>query len=102
VLLATMCCVKSTVSPVDLSARVDRVKVTQAGMIYVNGKTTSIDDLRKEFAQLKAENGSVWYYRENPQGEPPEQAMNVMQAVVDNKLPIRMCKSEAELNATNK
>lgn len=89
-------------TPNSTSGHISRVKVTQTGVIYLNGKTTSIEDLKKEFALLKSQNGSVWYFRENPQGEPTEQAMAVIKAVVDNKLPIKMCPSEQELNAAEK
>ena len=77
---------------------VDRVKVTQLGIIYLNGKETSLEELKKDFVELKAKNGRVWYYRDNPQGEPAQQAMKVIQAIVDAKLPIRLCKTEEEFN----
>ena len=83
------------------SATVARVKVAQDGAIYLNGAPASLEDLKKNFEQLKANKGRVRYYRENPQGEPPAQAQDVMKAVVDAGLPIKLCTSEADLNGTD-
>ena len=90
---------KST--PADEGNRVspvEKVKVTQAGNIFLNGKAISLEDLKNNFVELKAKNGRVWYYRDNPQGEPAEQAMKVIQAIVDAKLPVRLCTTEEEFN----
>jgi biopolymer transport protein ExbD len=96
-LVVTAGCARKTVDGHQSSA-IDRVKVTQTGIVYLNGKQVSLEELKKDFVELKAKNGSVWYYRDNPQGEPREQAMDVIKAVVEAKLPVRMCVTEAELN----
>ena len=84
------------------SDTVARVKVAQDGTIYLNGARASLEEVQKNFEQLKANKGRVRYYREgNPQGEPPAQAMSVMKAVVDAGLPIKLCTSEADLNGTD-
>ncbi len=75
-------------------AEIAKVKVDQAGTIYLNGKTVGLEELKEEFARLKQANGAVWYYRENPQGEPPAEAMEVIQAIVDAKLPVKMHEKE--------
>ncbi|HSK70132.1 MAG TPA: biopolymer transporter ExbD [Pyrinomonadaceae bacterium] len=69
---------------------VARVKVTQTGKIYLNEKPVSLMELKKAFAQLKRENGVVWYYRENPQSEPSSEATSVIQAIIDAKLPVQL------------
>src|SRR5688572_3489865 len=92
-------CARTTTFP-D-SATVARVKVAQDGTIHLNGARASLEDLKKNFEQLKANKGRVRYYRENPQGEAPTQAMDVMKAVVDAGLPIKLCTSEADLNGTD-
>ncbi len=79
-------------------ARTVRVKVTQTGVIYLDDKVVALDELKQEFARLKADNGAVLYYRENPQGKMSEQATNVMNAVIAAKLPIKLCETEVELN----
>jgi hypothetical protein len=72
------------------AAEIAKVKVTQTGVIYLNGKKASMEELRQEFARLKQVNGVVWYYRENPQEEPPPQAMAVVEAIVEAQLPVRL------------
>ena len=73
-----------------------KVKVNQAGTIYLNGKVVTIESLKQEFARLKQGNGAVWYYRENPRGEPPPQAMAVIQAIIDANLPVRLMERDFE------
>jgi hypothetical protein len=75
---------------------VSKVKVDRSGTIYLNKKVVTIDELRQECARLKQVNGVVWYYRENPHGEPPPQAMAVIQAIVDANLPIRLMERDFE------
>ena len=50
------------------------MKVSRAGVIYLNGKQATMEQLKTEFARLKNANGAVWYYRENPTGQPPLQS----------------------------
>jgi hypothetical protein len=71
-------------------AEIAKVKVDQAGTIYLTGKTVTMEELKQEFARLKQANGAVWYYRENPQGEPPAQATAVIKAIIEAKLPVRL------------
>lgn len=70
------------------------VNVTQGGTIYLDGKMVTLDVLKRKFASLKQANGTVWYYRENPQEEPPSQAMAVVEAVVEVHLPIKLAKKD--------
>lgn len=77
-------------------AEISKVKVDRSGAIYLNGRIVTIEALKEEFARLKSGNGAVWYYRENPQGEPPPQAMTVIQAIVDAQLPVRMMERDFE------
>jgi hypothetical protein len=78
------------------SAHVAKVKVTRAGTIYLDGKTVSLAELKQEFVRLKRVQGVVWYYRENPQGEPPPQAMAVIEAIVETKLPVKLVERDFE------
>ncbi|MGH7370762.1 MAG: hypothetical protein ACREJK_02820 [Candidatus Methylomirabilales bacterium] len=73
-----------------------KVKVNRTGTIYLNGKVVTIEALQQEFARLKQGNGAVWYYRENPQGEPSPQAMAVIQAIIDASLPVRLMERDFE------
>ena len=69
---------------------VAKVKVDGRGQIFLNEKLLSLDELRKAFSDLKKVDGTVWYYRENPDVEPSPEAMSVIQAVIDAQLPIRL------------
>jgi biopolymer transport protein ExbD len=82
------------------SATVTRIKVAQDGTIFLNGSKASLEDVKKNLEQLKANKGRVRYFRENPQGEAPPQAMTVMKAIADTGLPIKLCTSEEDLNGT--
>jgi hypothetical protein len=75
-------------------AVIARVKVTRTGQLFLNGQPTSLEELVRVFARLKHENGGVWYYREDPAGEPPAEAMAVIQAVADARLPIKLCETD--------
>jgi hypothetical protein len=73
-----------------------KVKVNRTGTVYLNGKVVTIEALKQEFARLKHTNGAVWYYRENSQGEPPPQAMAVIQAIIDAQLPVKLMERDFE------
>lgn len=75
-------------------AEIAKVKVDRAGTIYLNGKTVTIEELKQEFARLKHSNGAVWYYRENPRREPSVQAMEVIKAIVDAQLPVKLLEKD--------
>lgn len=70
--------------------RILKVAVFADGRITVDGSATTLEALRDSLKRLASDKGEVWYYREAGQSEPPPQAMAVMQAVVDNQLPIRL------------
>lgn len=104
-LVASLACAGCTGKKVRLpdysdKATITRIKVASDGTIYMNGAPASLEELNKNFEQLKANNGSVRYYRESPEGDPPEQAMKVIQAVVDANLRIRLCATEEEMSGT--
>lgn len=83
-------------APVPASAEIARVKVGQGGTIYLNGRPVSLEELKREFDRLKQASGTVWYYRENPQGKPPPQALAVIQAIVEAKLPVKLFEKDFE------
>jgi hypothetical protein len=75
-------------------AVIARVKVRRSGEVLLDGRPTDLKELRRVFDRLKKEGGGVWYYREDPAGEPPAEAMVVIQAVIDAQLPIRLCEED--------
>jgi biopolymer transport protein ExbD len=78
-------------------SEIAKIKVDQAGTIYLNGNSVSIQELKHEFKRLKQVNGAVWYYRDNPQGEPHPKAVEVIKAVVDEKLPVRLMERDFDM-----
>lgn len=49
-----------------------------------------MDSVRASLQRLAGQNGIVWYYREAGQAEPPPEAAEVIKAVIENRLPIRL------------
>jgi hypothetical protein len=80
----------NTASQPSTSGEVAKVKVTQAGDIYLNGAKSNMDKIKAEFARLKKVNGMVWYYREAPEKPAPAAAESVMKAVIEARLPIKL------------
>jgi hypothetical protein len=59
----------------------------------LNDKSVSLDQLGKFLHEQKGVPGAnVLYYRENAEGEPHPNALLVMRAVADARLPIRLCR----------
>lgn len=74
----------------DKDAPVLKIAVYSDGRLTVDGAAASIPELREELTRLKNRHGVVWYYREVGQSQPPTIAMDVMKAVVEARLPIRL------------
>ena len=49
-----------------------------------------MESLRESLKKLSQQKGVVWYYREAGMSEPPPEAKQVIQAVIDARLPIRL------------
>ena len=67
-----------------------RIQVGKAGEIWVDGARTTLEALRPRLAELRARDGVVWYHRAAAGGEPPPEAMAVIQLVIEHRLPISM------------
>jgi hypothetical protein len=67
-----------------------KISVLQAGKVLADGLEISLADLDARLSQIKRQNGVVWYYRENGQGNPPQAAMDAIKLVVNHRLPISM------------
>ena len=66
------------------------ISVLQSGRILIDGTESSIDQIEQRLAQLKSDGGTVWYYREAGQQEPPPEATQIIKMVVENELPISL------------
>jgi hypothetical protein len=60
------------------------------GRITVDGCPTTIDSLRVSLETLAKQQGVVWYYREAGQTKAPPESSMIIQAVIENRLPIRL------------
>jgi len=67
-----------------------KVAVMADGRITVNGASVTMDSLRESLKKLSQQKGVVWYYREAGGTEGPPEARQVIQAVIDARLPIKL------------
>jgi len=66
-----------------------RIALMRDGRITVDGSPATLDSLRASLKTLADQKGTVWYYREASEGEPPAEAREIIKAVIENHLPIR-------------
>ena len=69
---------------------VSKVSVLSSGNLLLNGVPSDLAQIEAELLKQKASGGSVWYYRENAQAEPPLEAMSVIALVTKHGLPVSM------------
>ena len=71
-------------------SNVVKVYVELNGAITANGNPVSLVELDSSLSKLKANNGVVYYSRDNATQDAPEVAMKVMELVVKYSLPIKL------------
>lgn len=69
---------------------VARIWISAEGVIELNGKTVSLDGLRKYVTDLKKQQGVVYYGRDAFEKDPHENAMKVIKLVAENSRPIQL------------
>ena len=86
-------CSKQSAPPSAQSSDTPVLKVAlfADGRLTVDGEASTIQSLQESLRALSAKDGVVWYYREAGQQEPPPIAMEVINAVIEARLPIRLC-----------
>lgn len=67
-----------------------KVSVLLSDEVLVDGEKISILQLNERLADIKKQNGIVWYYREIGTQEPPPAATEVIKLVIKHQLPISM------------
>ena len=67
-----------------------KIAVMADGRIPVDGKPTTMDSLGVSIKRLAKQEGVVLYYRAAGQGEAPPEATEVIQAAIENQLPIKL------------
>jgi biopolymer transport protein ExbD len=69
-----------------------KVYVSKSGQVTLDGKIVTLDELDRGLAVLAQKHGVVLYSREAPQeNEPHPIFKNVLDIVIKNKLPVRLC-----------
>ncbi|MGY1426522.1 hypothetical protein [Lysobacter sp. A289] len=77
-------------SQAPVPGTVAKVSVLASGKLLLNGVPSDLAQIETELQRQKMNGGSVWYYRENGQSEPPPEAMSVMDLVTKHGLPVSM------------
>lgn len=84
-----------TASRESTSGEMVAVHVTSNGVITMNGRTVSRDELRQEFRRLASAGGKVLYSRDDPTRAPHPNAMKVMETVVETNVTLLMAEPVA-------
>ena len=66
------------------------ISVLKSGMILIDGDQSSISEVEQRLKQLKSEDGTVWYYREAGDQDPPPEATQVITLILDQQLPVTL------------
>jgi biopolymer transport protein ExbD len=82
--------IASTLQLMADSRRVLKIAITATGQISADGRRTTLEALVPMLRELAENKGEVWYYREAPEADPHPTAMKVLEAIVDQNLPIRL------------
>lgn len=77
--------------------RVLKLKVTQSGEIYLDGRQKSLDETFAELERLKRERGAVLYYREDgPQHQPHPNGLKVIHKIEELGVPVGLSEKDFE------
>ena len=75
---------------VSVGPDIIKVYVEQDGKITANGNVISLKELDSSFSKLKTSNGIVYYSRANPEGQPPQESMKVMDLIIKYHLQVKL------------
>ncbi len=67
-----------------------KVSVLRDGRVLVEGEESTLEEIEQRFKGLKSVDGVVWYYREGADEEPHPIASEVIQLVINERLPIAL------------
>lgn len=72
-----------------------KIYVTKSGEITLDGKPATLDEVKSALAGLVQKNGLVLYTRESPEEfEPHPNGIKVVEMVIENRLPVRLCRNQ--------
>ena len=66
------------------------ISVLSTGKVLLDGKDSTVAEVRRSLKNASAKSSTVWYYRESGKGEPPPQAIEVFKIIVESKLPVSL------------
>src|SRR5262245_49702398 len=90
-LVLALCASVIADEPKPDDGNVAKIAVSRAGVINLNGHEATINEVRDALTKLAASKGVVWYYREGADEEEPHpNAMLVIRAIVDARLPVSL------------
>ena len=75
---------------IDKNARVLKIAVFCDGRLTVDGSPASIQSLRQSLQKIADEHGVALYYREAADKAPPPIATEVINQVIEARVPIRL------------
>jgi hypothetical protein len=78
---------------ISAPTQVVKIKVDQAGEIYVDRRHVTLEELRQELAKLRQSGGGIWYNLEDPSHP---QARAVQKDIIDSHLPIKITREKFE------
>jgi hypothetical protein len=96
---AALCgaCAARRYALVDAGTRILKVKVTQSGDIYLDGRLKTLGETEGELERLKRERGAVLYYREeSAQHQPHPNALKIIHKIEELKLPVGLSEKDFE------
>jgi hypothetical protein len=72
-------------------SKIAKVKISRDGAISLNGQLVTFGELKASLLKIsQSPDSAVWYYRENAASAPHPNAMLVLTAIVELKLPVRL------------
>jgi hypothetical protein len=72
-----------------------KIYISKTGEVTLDGKAATLDEVGSAFSALAKKNGVVLYTRDSPGLlEPHPNANKVIDLVIQNRLPIRLCKNK--------
>jgi hypothetical protein len=67
-----------------------KVSLLTSGTLFADGTEITLAELDGRLATIHRQNGIVWYFRENMEGEAPAIVTEVLSLIVKHKLPISL------------
>jgi hypothetical protein len=71
-----------------------KIVVHADGTVLVGETATPLQDIPAKLASLAEKKGVVWFYRANPQGDPPPNSMETLKLVMAARRPIQLFAKE--------